>query len=317
VITFGGSYPGNLAAWFRLKFPHQTIASVASSAPVQADLDFYQYMDVVDASLASIMGEFCNAQISNATQQIQTMLQSPEGRKKLEGLFSICKPLNGMKDIQTFMANVMGNFQGTVQYDNEGNPITIQTVCGIMENTDPKTNPLANYIAVNNLFLNAYGQTCLDCSYANAVSYLKNTTDNGGARQWTYQTCTEFGYFQTTDSKNQPFGNLVPLRYYTDMCKDVFSFNFLPGINDTNNYYGGNQPKGATNILFVNGSLDPWHALSVTSDFSDTVHAAFINGTAHCADMFAEPPVYNAGLVAAQALINTQIATWLQAAKKI
>ena len=28
-----------------------------------------------------------------------------------------------------------------------------------------------------------------------------------------YQTCTEFGFFQTSDSDKQPFGNLFPLKY--------------------------------------------------------------------------------------------------------
>jgi hypothetical protein len=42
---------GALAAWFRLKYPHVTYASVASSAPVEATLDFFEYLDVVDQSL--------------------------------------------------------------------------------------------------------------------------------------------------------------------------------------------------------------------------------------------------------------------------
>ena len=32
----------------------------------------------------------------------------------------------------------------------------------------------------------------------------------------------EFAYFQTTDSPSQPFGNLVPLSLYTDMCTAAF-----------------------------------------------------------------------------------------------
>ena len=30
-----------------------------------------------------------------------------------------------------------------------------------------------------------------------------------------YQTCTEFGFYQTSDSDNQPFGKLFPLKYVT------------------------------------------------------------------------------------------------------
>lgn len=28
-----------------------------------------------------------------------------------------------------------------------------------------------------------------------------------------YQTCTEFGFYQTSDSEKQPFGKLFPLKY--------------------------------------------------------------------------------------------------------
>lgn len=42
-VYLGGSYPGARAAWMRLRNPAIFHASLASSAPVQLQKDFYQY----------------------------------------------------------------------------------------------------------------------------------------------------------------------------------------------------------------------------------------------------------------------------------
>ena len=49
VISWGGSYPGCLSAWFRLKYSSIAVGAIASSAPVRAVLDMSSYMEVVGA----------------------------------------------------------------------------------------------------------------------------------------------------------------------------------------------------------------------------------------------------------------------------
>jgi len=212
---------------------------------------------------------------------------------------------------------------GTVQYnDEQGNPIDINYLCNIMNNDTMSAYDA--YIQVNDLFLNMDNSDCLSISYEQMVqelSIVKALPFGVGFRQWTYQTCFEFGYYQTTDSPStaQPFGNLVPIDYYLQMCNDTFSpngeivMNPAGNVDQTNALYGGNKPHGATKIVFVNGSIDPWHSISVTSDINDSVEAILIQGTAHCANTI--PFVkgqYPLSLALAQEQVNVIIGNWLE-----
>ena len=88
VVVFGCSYPGNLAAWFRLKFPNVAVGGVSNSSPVHAVLDFFQYLDVVDSSLSYYMGPTCDQRIQQATDQLQTLLQTPSGQLQVQQMFN-------------------------------------------------------------------------------------------------------------------------------------------------------------------------------------------------------------------------------------
>ena len=88
--------------------------------------------------------------------------------------------------------------------------------------------------------------------------------------------------------------------------------NVEGNVNQTNALYGGNKPHGTTKIVFVNGSIDPWHSLSVTTDLSKSTRAILIQGTAHCANTI--PYVegqYPVSLAQAQLEINDIIGQWL------
>ena len=76
------------------------------------------------------------------------------------------------------------------------------------------------------------------------------------------------------------------------MCSDVFGPKFdldllKRGISMTTREYGGLNIS-VSNVVFVHGSLDPWHALGITEDISASARAILIEGTAHCANLY--PP---------------------------
>ncbi|KAG9461461.1 hypothetical protein GDO78_016817 [Eleutherodactylus coqui] len=140
------------------------------------------------------------------------------------------------------------------------------------------------------MYMDYIGLKCVDNSHEKALSDLGNTTLSAvgvGERQWYYQTCTEFGYYQTCGDGSCPFSRLITLKSQLDLCTEVFQIppeSVHQSVQFTNEFYGADHPK-SSRIIFVNGDIDPWHALSVLKNQSHSEIAIFINGTAHCANM--------------------------------
>jgi hypothetical protein len=199
VLTVGGSYPGNLAAWFRLKYPSVSHASIASSAPVLAQTNFPEYMDVVGQSIIHFAGQKCYDALETAAEIVANFVYQgigSSGMQKLEKDFEVCSPILSGADVSVLMSDLMGNVQGTVQYNNEHNGVlNVTDICATMTQSD---DVYSNFVALQKQFRAANGQDCEDASWTDTVAYLQET---GAARSWTYQTCNEFGYYQTTDSK--------------------------------------------------------------------------------------------------------------------
>ncbi|XP_040063933.1 putative serine protease K12H4.7 [Ixodes scapularis] len=329
-VVFGGSYSGSLAAWFKLKYPHLAVGAVASSAPLFAIIDFKDYLRVVRDSLATT-GPECNKQIELAVDRLTYLSSQPENWPQLKDLFKLCTYFNGYNrnDVANFFQSLAGNFEGIVQYNKDarefegGNgSITIDTLCDKMTDPHDQLSPLEKFAAVNSLLLNATGQKCLDYDYDTFINSMReiefNSTQGAGGRQWTYQTCVEFGYFQSSDLRNQPFGSLFPVEFFVQQCRDIFGAHFdeallQRAVERTNTFYGGLHP-GVRNVTFPNGSIDPWHALGITKDLAEDVTSIYIKGTAHCADMYPPSDKDLPELTEARERIAQLVGEWISAA---
>ncbi|CAF1203294.1 unnamed protein product, partial [Didymodactylos carnosus] len=197
--------------------------------------------------------------------------------------------------------------------------ITIKVVCDTMlDSTLP--DPFSRIVKVNDILMAVYNQSCLDAGYQSMISQLSKTSWNDsaseGGRQWTYQTCVEFGFFQSSNSTMQPFGNNFPASFFVKQCADIFGATFSAdlltnGIAFTNSYYGGEMFQGSR-VLFINGAIDPWHALSFTSSPPNNNSFIFMSTTAHCADMYPDSDSDPQELTDARKKISSTIGEWLQ-----
>ncbi|XP_048016571.1 thymus-specific serine protease [Megalobrama amblycephala] len=297
-VAFGGSYPGSLAAWFRLKYPHLVHASVATSAPVHATVNFPEYLEVVWRSLAAENPE-CPLLVKKASDTLVDRLNDPKTYDNITKDFGLCSKLQiqSKMDSAYLLESLAGNFMDVVQYNEDnrafegavGTNITIKVLCSVMLDSS-LGEPYNRYAAVARLMQKTFSQPCINAQYKSYIQDMSNTSwsgpEAGGGRQWVYQTCTEFGFYQSTDSPNQPF-NGFPLPYHLQQCADIYNLSTLldDAIQQTNEEYGGYDIR-TTRIVFPNGSIDPWHALGVTQDITSDLPAVFIKGTAHCANMY-------------------------------
>eukprot|EP00466_Bigelowiella_natans_P015119 jgi/Bigna1/46144/estExt_Genewise1.C_20198 len=327
-VAFGGSYPGNLAAWFKLKYPSVVIGSVASSAPVFAEYDFAEYGEVVGRALSyPLIGgsDQCYSAVEKAVTTLKTLLDSttPAGSSdKIPSYLRPCSPIGGPLDLATYEAQIFGAFQGVVQYNLENRPPYVSDLCTAMTDGNDDDDILLRLVKTLKLVYG--GVTCMPSSFEKSVAPLQDAQFSqagcdlscSSMRQWIYQSCHEFGYFQTTTGdKMNPFAafdTVTAENAGAAICKAAYNLSASvdyagPAANAeglvANTAYGARN-LAAHNITAVNGNMDPWHSLGIVNASDPFFNAGdsssrfpqhvtpsesivFIDGTAHCRDMYA------------------------------
>ncbi|XP_036412319.1 thymus-specific serine protease [Colossoma macropomum] len=321
-ISFGGSYAGALSAWFRGKFPHLVYGAVASSAPVQAKLDFSAYNLVVGHSLRdeSVGGsEKCVKAVRESFALLEAALLG--GNETQVGKdFRCCETPKSPEDQAELLQSVADIFMGTVQYNEEVGPLTITRICDIMtEDQAEGEEAYHRLVKLSENYRSMEKKSCLEVSWAKTIQYFNQTTDESfGYRQWFYQTCTEFGFYQTCEDSSCLFSHMRTLQTQTQLCLLLFNISqhTLPAnIDFTNQYYGGDQPQ-THRVLYVNGDIDPWMTLSIVRNGTgeDKHRAVLIRGSAHCADMNPLRSSDRTSLKQARKEIEGCVSAWLKSA---
>ena len=59
-------------------------------------------------------------------------------------------------------------------------------------------------------------------------------SEQPGGRQWTYQTCSEFGWYQTSDQPKHPYGSRFPLKDSIKVCTVKILVHMGSGILSSN-----------------------------------------------------------------------------------
>uniref|UniRef100_A0A915PR95 Uncharacterized protein n=1 Tax=Setaria digitata TaxID=48799 RepID=A0A915PR95_9BILA len=279
---------GNLAAWAREKHSRTIRAAVASSAPLQAKLNF-------------------------KGKKMREMSTTLPGRRELVRIFklddSLIRPTVSQKDIANFFL-VISNYisfivmHSGINVKGHRDLLTLDTMCTKLTHS-PSLQSIRVLIGMVMTSQGKSPQSAIDVGYDSFLEFMRDerwNARNAQPRAWLYQNCHEFGHFRTSEELNGLFGGTLPLSFFLARCTDVFGGHFSPEntekrIAETNEYFGGNQHFQATDVILSNGSDDPWTLLGVYSGTSaignyivciEETLMSEIAGTSHVADFY--PP---------------------------
>jgi pimeloyl-ACP methyl ester carboxylesterase len=272
----GGSYPGSLSAYYRLTHPELVVGALASSAPVQAKNAFEEY----DGHVTQVVGPVCAAALRKVVAASEAAFAAGgDSFRQFKALFNGEDVLED-RDFLYMLADVTAD---AVQY---GYP---EKLCAPLTSGDP-VRAYAKYVRD---FLIGRGETAVSFSPQGSTSLDPKAA--GGMRQWYYQSCMEYGYWQ--DSHSDPSKSVRSSRinadYDLDFCRRLFGITRLADESVMNaRYYLPLLQPETTHVFFTNGTIDPWSELSINSvrgnDVNPNTPTVMIQGKAHCSDLRAQ-----------------------------
>lgn len=309
-VTWGGSYPGMLAGWSRLRHPELIHAAVASSAPVYAKLDMFEYNDAVAHAYIvednGVGGSLeCRDSIRKGHRIIEDALRRKGGSATVEEMIGLS---NGSLATKEAQRDYLGN--GMADFPAQGNdPACSEKACNIKK--------------ICEIMLDAsHGdelQRLLVLRKAQASTGLLKPQDSI-PDYWFYQTCTEFGFYQSCEEKSSCMfvRGLVDVASEAEGCAQygIKIADIEYHINSTNSHYGGLTPVSASGhlgscVVWPNGEVDPWASLSVLKSLGESQPALWVPGASHHAWTHPVAPADQPSVVTARSAIRAQVETFL------
>lgn len=305
-ITIGGSYAGSLSAYYRLKYPELVAGALASSAPVMAKENFEEY----DAHVTKVAGPECADAMRRVVSDVETVINNKDHARltQIKEKFQATKVREDL-DFLSLIAEVGAT---AIQYNMR------DEFCELV--TKKNADPIEGYATFARRIYVRWGMDPLTLIPQGAES--ENPADYSdfiGMRQWYYQTCTEYGYWQNanSDATKSTRSSLINMDYQKAICLRLFGIKLEPDTNKVNaHFYQPLLNESVSKVLFTNGSNDPWSLLSLMKENGNATNPNLdyykIDAAAHCADLRTPSSNDSESLKTARTQFNTLVDTILK-----
>ena len=257
-VVVGGSYAGSLAAWSRLRFPHLFAAAHASSAPIEAIDTFTRF----DIQLQQSLPQGCQDMVRQVNQAIDARLgpvneTGGESAITLKRIFDAEALTN-----DDFSYLIADSVAIAVQYGQKGK-LCDRLNQAALEGAGPEQLVEAFASYSKRVF---YPTLETGKPEAYDANYLQrpNIAAEKNARQWLWQQCSEFGWFQTFPAEQPAETGMrlkrVDRKYFSTLCTRAFGLRPLePDVQSVQKNYAGAE-LNTSHIFFTFGRDDPWQS---------------------------------------------------------
>ncbi|CZS89392.1 related to serine protease [Rhynchosporium agropyri] len=329
----GCSYSGALSAWTEKLVPGTFWAHHATSAPVEAIYDWWQYFTPILENLP----KNCSNDISTVIEHMDhVFLHGKESEKvALKARFGLESLHNDDVMFTTVLLKMVFIKKSSGSNVEAGAAVTPDA------NGVGLDKALAGYAKwINETYIPGFCQKlgytderetkCMDSYDPTNLMYTDLTVLNPAYRQWQWLLCNEaFGWWQTGAPKGQKTvsSRLLTAEYFQQQCSLYFptvnGFSFGSGrspqtnIDRVNKLTEGWARKNATRVITTSGEFDSWKNAGMSSTyrpggpFAGTPDAPVhvIPGGTHCNDYFWYVGFSNSGV---QAVIDANVAQMVQ-----
>lgn len=331
VIGFGGSYGGMLASWMRMKYPHVLDGAIAGSAPIWAfpgedpPVDAGAFAKIVtrDATPAGGSAKACAGNVRNAWKQLKEWGSNDEGRDHIKEAMQLCPAakLSNDDDVDNlaqwaqnaFDYLAMGDYPYPSNYMLNGQGVLpaypMRAAC------QPLSQQGITGAALLEGLHRAVGTFYNFSGHLPCYNYSEGPNPEGeeDSNFWDYQACTEMVMpFSRSGEDDMFWKQPWDLKAFAKQCKEQWGVTPRPYWAQIN--WGGRKIGTASNIVFSNGLLDPWHGFGVLQNVSDSVVAIVIPEGAHHLDLMFSNAMDPPSVTAARNLERQYMHMWIEEA---
>jgi hypothetical protein len=326
-VMIGCSYSGVRAALSRQMYPETFYASYASSAPVEARVNFTSYFDVVYRGMVNYGYGNCSRDLHEIMSYIDLQLSSRnDNATAIKELFlgpGLGAQNNSNGDFVLALAFIYTSFQsqGMTRRESKGaGAISLAVLCDYLESDTQAQMPapekglsttwgprhmterLASWSPLLESINRDFKTNCrsLNSSLRPSCDLSRTRESDPMVIAWSWLLCSEWGYFSVHNTGPRSIvSKYLSPEYHQNLCNKQFpgamATGDLPQVPRAEQFVHetGGQRMRPSNVFWTAGEYDPWRSLTPLSTANLALHPAIAStGIPECNVLMSEEKLF-------------------------